>query len=196
MAQLQLLDSGKMLEVSPEPDSGSRFHAIWLRDNCRCERCGEPSIGRRTLRLSALDLDIRIEKALVETDSAGNHITLNWSDGHEGRFLLDWLMANRYDDEARAFRRFRPVLWDADFIAEPPTFEFNSVQEDENKFLDLLTTVRDRGLVFLSGAPATATTLAPFAEKIGYLQENNFGRIQDLVVDHGKRSIANDVQEL
>lgn len=163
------------------------FHNIWLRDNCRCEICGEPVTGRRQLRLTSLDLDVKPARAGV----SGGVLEITWEDGHESRFDGPWLRLHSYDDTARRARAFRPRLWDDAFRAAPPVMDFGAVDGDDRTFLAMLRTVRDRGMCFLRDAPAEAGTLAPFAEKIGYIQENNFGRIQDLVVDETKQSVAN-----
>ena len=47
----------------------------------------------------------------------------------------------------------------------------------------MLHTVHDHGLCFVKGAPAMAGVLEPFAAKIGQIQESNFGRVQDLILD-------------
>ena len=196
MPSINTSDSGTTLSISWDSGNNSSFHSIWLRDNCRCARCGDPAIGRRTLRLSSLDLGVTINRAVITDEESGLVVSLQWSDGHRGDFGLDWLREHRYDDEARSGRYFSPRLWDAAFIADPAVFAFGEVAKDETTFHDLLLAVRRYGLAFLRDAPTTPSTLESFARRIGYIQENNFGRVQDLVVDPGKRSIANDVHEL
>ncbi|MEM7293632.1 MAG: gamma-butyrobetaine hydroxylase-like domain-containing protein, partial [Pseudomonadota bacterium] len=38
--------AGNCVEVEWDNAATSSFHAVWLRDNCRCDRCGDPAIGR------------------------------------------------------------------------------------------------------------------------------------------------------
>ncbi len=169
------------------------FHHIWLRDNCRCTQCGEPSIGRRTLRLTQIAADVSAISAEIE---AGATLRIRWSDCHESSFSAEWLQAHCYDDAARRRRVFSPALWQDSTRANPPTMTFSSVLHDDGAFLEMLHNVRDSGICFIGDAPPCPGTLEPLARKIGPPQENNFGRVQDLVVDHSKRSIANDVNEL
>ena len=170
------------------------FHAIWLRDNCRCALCGEASVGRRTLRLGNLDLHVSIAQAKIHRHGAQVRIT--WSDHHAGEFSAEWLRQYRYDEDARQHRAFIPTLWDDDFRRNPPTHLYEDVINDEHAFLQVLHTVRDYGFCFLTGAPAEPGIAEKFADKIGFPQESNFGRIQDLMVDAQQRSIAFDVNEL
>ena len=149
--------------------TSSCFHDIWLRDNCRCEACGTPETGR-------------------DEDGA---LRIRWSDGHESIFAADWLRAHAYDEAARRARGFRPRLWDHALRRDPPTMDFPEVDGDPAAFLNMLATVRDLGLRLLTGAPAEGGRLEPFARKIGPLRESNFGRVQDLVIDETKQSVAN-----
>ena len=184
------------LTLSWPDQSDSVFHAIWLRDNCRCEACGEPSIGRRQLRLSGIDLDISITGAQLVESTGPESVSLTWSDGHCGIFATDWLRQHAYDDDARSARVFRPELWNDKFRNNPPSVEFSSVMEDDNAFLDLLETVRQTGLCFVQNSPAEPGIGEKLAAKIGFLQESNYGRVMDLVADKRHRSIANDADAL
>ncbi len=44
------IDNG-LIRLDWSDTTSSIFHPIWLRDNCRCESCGDPAIGYRNLRL-------------------------------------------------------------------------------------------------------------------------------------------------
>ena len=188
--------SPELLTLTWDDNTSSAFHAIWLRDNCRCNECGEPSIGRRSLRLSSLDLEITLLDARVEQTNGEDRIRVAWSDGHSGIFTADWLRQNSYDDGSRLARVFKPTLWSEQFRANPPTMEFEEVMEDENRFLDLLHTVKQFGLCFVKNSPAEPGTGESLASKIGFIQESNFGRVMDLVADKRHRSIANDADAL
>jgi gamma-butyrobetaine dioxygenase len=175
------------LEVVWDDGARSTFHDIWLRDNCRCADCGEPEIGRRTLRLTDIPMDISVSDAAIDADGG---LAIRWSDGHESRFASEWLRAHAYDVEARSRRAFVPPLWADDTRANPPSMAFGEVRDDEAAFLRMLMHVRDSGLCFLRGAPGEPGTVEPLARRIGPLQESNFGRVQDVLVDPSRRSVA------
>ncbi len=123
-------------------------------------------------------------------------VLVAWSDGHHGRFSSSWLRQYRYDHSARRLRIFSPGLWTDEFRENPPTVEFSRVIGTDAAFLNLLHVLRDHGLCFVRGAPAQPGIITTLARKIGCIQENNFGLIQDLVVDQNLRSIANDTNAL
>lgn len=171
----------------------SAFHFIWLRDNCRCEACGDPEIGRRLSRLKDIPLEIAPVSAEIE---AGQYLLLRWPDGHKSRFEAPWLRANAYDEASRRARAFQPILWNAALRAAPPRLAFEEVVAEPAAFLSFLEKLRDYGLCFLEGGPAEPGTLERLAGKIGPPQESNFGRIQDLQIDGVERSIANSFEAL
>ena len=190
----QIHVSNNMLHVLWQNQYHSRFHAIWLRDNCHCNDCGDASIGRRKLKLSQLDLNITIDRAV--TDQQHTNIEINWSDGHSAVFEGDWLLSHRYDDEARKQRSFTPSIWNDEFRQQPPSLSFIKVTKHDEDLLYLLHQVRDHGLCLMHQSPPVSGTLEQLAGKIGPIQESNFGRVQDLVVNKARRSIANDVDAL
>jgi gamma-butyrobetaine dioxygenase len=172
--------------------SRSEFHPIWLRDNCRCTECGDPAIGYRSLRLTALDLGIKPE--VIAMDSSNLRIT--WQGGHESSYSVEWLWEHDYTDTARQARTFKPILWNDHFRGHPPTYEYADIAGSESELFNLLQQVRDYGLCFIRNAPIETGIVEALALRFGIPQESNFGRVQDLVFDPGKRSIANDVKAL
>jgi hypothetical protein len=46
-----------LVRLGWDDGSSSEFHPLWLRDNCRCSECGDPTVGYRNLRLSAHDAE-------------------------------------------------------------------------------------------------------------------------------------------
>ncbi|MFT5503888.1 MAG: gamma-butyrobetaine dioxygenase [Gammaproteobacteria bacterium] len=172
--------------------SRSEFHPVWLRDNCRCTDCGDPAIGYRSLRLSELDLDIKPDAF----SSDASNLFITWQGGHESCFSAKWLRQHDYNHTPRKARAFKPILWDDHFRAYPPTYEYTDIAASDSDLFDLLQQVRDFGLCFIQGAPAESGIVESLALRFAIPQESNFGRVQDLVFDPGKRSIGNDVKAL
>jgi len=169
-----------------------RFHCIWLRDACRCETCGDPAIGYRNLRLSALDLEV--EPRLL--NASADKLVICWNDGHESSFTASWLNEHAYDEPARRARAFNPRPWDEALRRDPPACDYGDIVDDDARLLRMLQRVRDHGICFVRGSPAQAGIVETLARRFGFPQESNFGRVQDLVFDPQKRSIANDIKAL
>lgn len=170
----------------------TRYHPIWLRDNCRCERCGDPAIGYRSLRLSTLEL--KLKPVTLAADPAGLDIT--WEDGHRSHYPAAWLDEYAYDDDARRSRAFIAHPWNDALRQNPPRFDYRQVSEDDGQLLRMLQELREHGICFVHGAPAEAGIVESFSRRFGYPQASNFGIVQDLMFNPQKRSIANDIKAL
>jgi len=181
-----------LIELQWSDDSRNSYHCIWLRDGCRCETCGDPAIGYRNLRLSTLDLNLKPRLVNATADS----LVINWDDGHESRFSAAWLRDHAYDEQARRSRAFTAQPWDEALRRDPPSFDYADIVDDDARLLRMLQRVRDHGLCFVHNAPPTAGIAETLALRFGHPQESNFGRVQDLVFDPHKSSIANDIKAL
>ncbi len=179
----------KKLEIYWEDGSSTDFHALWLRDNCRCDDCGIPETGRRKSRLSELPLDITMSS--VKLVDGNDSIVIKWSDSHESLYSVSWLNKYAYEKHNLEERVFAPCLWNDELRKNPPTLDFNDVDSDDSQFLQMLELIQNYGLCLLSSAGSTPGKLEAFANKIGPIQESNFGRVQDLIIDETKSSVAN-----
>ena len=170
----------------------SVFHSIWLRDNCRCDACGNPATGYRNLRLTAIDPNNKPQT--LATEAAQLRIT--WQDQHETVFSSAWLREHAYDDVSRAARLFKPILWNQAFRDHPTLWNYAEIEAGDAGLLQVLEQVRDYGLCLIRNAPVKAGIVEALARRFGFPQESNFGCVQDLLFDPHKRSIANDVKAL
>ena len=169
------------------PDGfSSMFHWIWLRDNCRCAACGEPEAGRRQSKITIIPDELTPKSTTTQDDT----LYITWSDQHESHFDGAWLRSNAYDEISRQARAFTPHVWTNAVREKPPIVEYDAVANDDGAFLDMLHTIKHHGLCFVSGAPAEPGILESFAAKIGPIQESNFGRIQDLILDVARGQVA------
>ncbi len=176
------------LRVTWKDGAAATFHFVWLRDNCLCEICGDPVIGKKDFRIVMMPVDIA--PSAVEMASPTG-LRVEWSnDGPVSHFESRFPRDHCYEEDARRARRFQPTLWDRAYLKVPPSRPYDEASASDAAFYDALSTVREYGLYFLTGAPVEVGVLEFFASRIGYIQENNFGRIQELTVDPAKRSVA------
>ena len=86
------------LNVSWADGHESRFHHLWLRDNCFCSECGDTWTGRRYVMLTDFDPDIFPESA--EIDAEGN-LCVTWSgDSHRSHYDAAWLRRHCYSPKS------------------------------------------------------------------------------------------------
>ena len=151
----------------------SFFHAIWLRDNCYCDRCGETATGIRFLRVCDLDLGVKLKSVSLE---GSGPLRVEWqADGHVSCYGLPWLRQHSYDDAARRERRLRPRLWDASEASSLSWFDLSSVSGDEEVRLAFLETLRDEGFALLRGVTASEAGLIEAARLVGPVEMGVYG---------------------
>lgn len=90
---------------------GSRFHLLWLRDNCDCAACRDPATGQKLFDITATAMSPRLVAARQDAVA----LTLVWDEAgrHHSRYSRDWLHRNTYDPPApsveKAYRLWHRV---------------------------------------------------------------------------------------
>ncbi len=172
----------------------SRFHALWLRDCCYCETCGDSYSSKRYVVPSDIPLDIEIESA--EIDGRGR-LRIVWrQDAHVSLYQPDWLRRHCYDESARQARFHQPLLWDQDLGAALPKVSFAAAQADEHACLELYRRLRDYGFVVVTDGPAEAGGIEAVAGLIGELGDSAYTRIFDLSPSSDVKTMGNTLNEV
>jgi gamma-butyrobetaine dioxygenase len=158
-----------MLTVSWPSGGESRFHALWLRDNCPCGECRHEN-GQRLLDTRWLAEDLTVVEASAD---AAVHVT--FSDGHNGSFDADWLQGYG----APALTRERR-LWGAELQSELPVANHADVAAGGGALRDWLASIDELGFAILTGCGTEPGTVTRVAELFGYVRETNYGRSFDV----------------
>ena len=152
------------------PDgSRSRFHALWLRDNCPCAECRHES-GQRLLDTRTLPDDLAVVGATASDD-----LGVSFSDGHASRFSADWLHAFAAAPEPPA-----RTLWGAELQHSLSPARHADVAAGGEALRRWLTAVDELGFAILSGCPTEPGTVTRVAELFGFVRETNYGRLFDV----------------
>lgn len=163
----------------------SRFHHLWLRDNCFCAECGDTWSGRRFVMLTDFLPDISPESA--DIDAEGN-LAVTWAgDRHRSRYDATWLRRHCYSVEERDRRRCRPILWDQSLIERMPESNYDKVSTGDDSLLHLYELLRDYGIALVHGVPTGIDGSRALGELIGVLDDSGYGEIQNLstMVNYG-----------
>jgi gamma-butyrobetaine dioxygenase len=154
--------------------------AAWLRDNCQCASCRDPSSGQRRISITDLDPQVSVVRAVEEAD--GLHVTFG-PDGHEAVFTRNWLASYA---TAEVDRRCEDAkrLWSArDFPAGPPVTSWQSYASSDGVRLRCLRELLSTGFMLLRGLPAVPGAVASVVASFGYIRETNYGRLFDVDVE-------------
>jgi gamma-butyrobetaine hydroxylase len=160
----------------------SRFHAIWLRDNCACPVCRHPqALERRYILID--DGEARL--ASVEVGATGDLLVRFASTpagaGHESRFDAGWLRHHCYQDWAHAERRQPIRLWGSELESEIIVVEYGAFMGSDRALAGWIAALMRDGIVLLSGAPSREGEIQRIAERVGPIRDSNFGPIFDVV---------------
>jgi gamma-butyrobetaine dioxygenase len=183
--QVSLHDDHVALDAGP-----SRFHYVWLRDNCWCDECRVVQSGERRLVTASIPDDLKALDASTD-DTALN---VQWSDGHHSRYDLGWLAAHDYSRSPVAAEP-RRTLWDAS-ISGIPRFRHDALVADRAEQIAFLEAVQEYGAALVSGLPSVDHEVERFAERIGHVRETAFERVHNVRNDPTGYNVAHTALEL
>ena len=156
------------------------FPALWLRDNCPCERCRDPLSHQKLLQVTDLPDDL----AVVGVEERDEEVAVTFSpDGHVARFSRAWLdeQTRRGSGSGRTERDKQ--LWRAGDVAKARAgAAWSSYRDDDAVRLGALRAVQRLGFTILRGAPSTERTVLEVVKTFGFVRETNYGELFDVRV--------------
>jgi gamma-butyrobetaine dioxygenase len=181
------------VEVVWSDGRASRFHHIWLRDNCPCEQCVHPVTREQMFEIISVPADLRPQRVWVDEEGS---LAIAWpavSDvpAHESHIHPGWLRRHAYDDASRQERSLEPVTWDASTMPEPPTFDGRAIMEDDDALYEWLVALRTWGVSVVQNVPCEVDAIADLVARIGIVRETNFGVLWDVRSEPDPISNAN-----
>jgi [2-(trimethylamino)ethyl]phosphonate dioxygenase len=153
----------------------SRYHHLWLRDNCPQLR--HPATGHRTIDTAQIPEDCR--PSAVEV-AAGDDLRVTWAhDGHVSSYPAAWLAANDYSNGARNTRPV-PVLWEAADVDAIPRAAHPDIVADATARRRFLTGFVRYGLGLLGDVPCVPGTVLDVAALFGQVRTTSWGKVFDV----------------
>ena len=154
----------------------SRFHAVWLRDNCHCAACRDPQTGQRLIDIATLPDEI-----LINSSAAGAELSLTFTpEAHRGRIPSAWLRAHCYATESRHARLAQPRLWDSQISNTLPEANHAEVMAIRASLGLWLALIQTYGFALLRGVPLEDGQVVSIAALFGFVRETNYGRFFDV----------------
>ena len=175
MHQIEILDGGGAISLSPEGGARLRFHAIWLRDNAWDASTRSPGNGQRLITVADIPSQIRISAAGVE----GNTLSLTFApEGKTIAYDVTWLQAHSYDHDRLSKTGWTAPeieLWDGS-LTQIPNANFDAISSDPGQLKKWLYGVRRFGFGKLTDGPVESGALLKVAALFGYIRETNYGK--------------------
>ncbi|MFT6407507.1 MAG: gamma-butyrobetaine dioxygenase [Arenicella sp.] len=171
----ELVDDGAIV-VHWADQQHSRFHPLWLRDNCACDVCLHSFTREHLSDLLDLPLDISADQVSVDSDGA---LVVSWLlDRHVSVFNPGWLFAHSGLSPQQSSE---PLLWTASERSEPISFNVRDEQLSDDLLLEVLLAVESTGLARIRNFGSSRDTVEALGLRIGPVRETHFARIFDVV---------------
>lgn len=150
----------------------SRYHWLWLRDNC--PTAFHPITQERVFDLMSVPDDLTASEALL-TDEG---LKITWlGDAHTSLFDLDWLQANdpAFADIAEVSDKACEI-WSSPAQAQAiPDESYDAYVTSDAVLTTWLQALSKNGLAMLRNVPTERESVTQVAERINYMRRTNFG---------------------
>ncbi len=181
--------TGQGVRLDWSDGDSAMLATIWLRDNCRCDLCGDTASGHRFVSLSQFDW--YPEVAGVSLDNEGV-LGIAWADGHVSRYGPAWLVRH-----GRQAIRWEPRLWDA---ATPPDLvrlDSKSATDGGAGSLAMLRKLVSQGMVIVRGVGPAPEDTEAVMDVLGPIQIGSYGgRFFEIMNDGDKVTLSNSHHDL
>ncbi|MEZ4658405.1 MAG: TauD/TfdA family dioxygenase [Caldilineaceae bacterium] len=170
----------------------ARFHHMWLRDNCACASCIDPTSHERVHSILAIPDDVC--PAAVSVSAEGG-LLVQWvlpvGACAESHYHPGWLRAFDYENGSRPVEEWEIQTWGRALEQKLPIFSAAGVFHDMDVRYDFLTTIRRLGLALVTDMSKEYDAFERISAQIGLLRDMNWGRIFEIVTNPDGEYIAN-----
>lgn len=176
------------IEVGSAAEVVRSYPAVWLRDNCPCERCRDPRSGQKLTSVLDLPPELSVE-TVEESDDA---VSVRFSpDGHIATFARAWLLEQLGHPEGDGRSEADKRRWQAaDLAGCMPIADWVSYAQDATVRLRVLENVVLLGFAILRRTPTTEGTVVDIARTFGYVRETNYGLLFDVRAEIDANNLA------
>jgi gamma-butyrobetaine dioxygenase len=171
---------GRGVMLRWDDERRSRFHVLWLRDNCACPQCRHPQARERTF-MFVDHLRPAIISARVDSDQVLEIEFRSGDESHVTRYTKGWLRAHDYSESAVRAREHAPRLWDAGIVQSLPCFDYEDYMATRTGLRAWIEAMKTHGIALLRGVPPEPGKLLEVAGRIGPVRASNFGEYYDVV---------------
>lgn len=149
------------------------IHICWLRDNC-------PTAGDRNSALrdfSLVNLPDQLGVAHLSAKTSGE-LEIVWRpDGHVSRLDSQWLSAHLPGRRQRS----QSECWAAELQDNLPWSNHDGISDGNGGHMRLLQSLAVNGFALIRGIPSDEAATEALLNLAGFVQENDFGRIFNIV---------------
>ncbi len=185
----------EIISITWKDETKSKFHSIWLRDNCACPLCIDTTTKERIYDLSDIPDSIKPLAISVTCDGA---LEIIWShNNHKSIYHPERLRVHCYSNLKSIDKQdSEQKLWNSSFQEHIPIFDTQLFLEDDNVRYEFLRSVQKYGISLLTGVPKSEQDFEKITKKIGLLRDMNWGNIFSIKMDPDVGYIANGTYKI
>ena len=150
----------------------SKFHFMWLRDNC--PTAIHPTANMRVFNILTVSKNIFPKKYKIEK----NKLNIDWSEGdHNSKFNLKWLRDHCYTEINNRKYKSPYVFWDGKLKKNLKKIivDHNSVIKNDKHLSKWLNLLHTYGFALIKNAPTSKKSAFKILNRISHHRETFFG---------------------
>ncbi len=168
---IKISQKRKYLEVTWDDKHLSKFHFLWLRDNC-------PTAFHKDTRMRNFNiLSVSKEIKPNQYNFTKKNLNIIWSENnHNSKYNLKWLRKNCYT-EINTKQYLSPyILWNKQSISniKKITFDYKKIISKEKEFKKWLFTIYSYGIAIVKNSPTKKKSTFKILDMIGTYRETFF----------------------
>ena len=162
----------KYLEVYWNDKHISKFHFLWLRDNC-------PTGFHKDTRMRNFNI-LSVTKNIrpIDFKFSSKNLYISWSENnHNSIYNLKWIRNNCYTEKNLKSYKSDYKLWNAQFgkKIKSVVFDYKKIISNEKELKKWLNAIHSIGIAIVKNAPTKKKSAFKILNKIGEHRETFFG---------------------
>jgi gamma-butyrobetaine dioxygenase len=169
---VKILKKNKYLEIYWDDNHISKFHFLWLRDNC-------PTAFHKDTRMRNFNI-LSVTKKIKPIDFKviNKSLHVSWSENnHNSIYNLKWIRDNCYTEKNLKSYKSDYKLWNSQFVNKIKLiiFDYRKIVSDEKELKKWLQAIYSFGITIVENAPTKNKSAFKILDKIGKYRETFFG---------------------
>ena len=161
----------KYFDITWSDNHISRFHFVWLRDNCQ-------SAFHKNTRMRNFNI-LLLSKGIIPIsyNYKKNNLNIIWSENkHNSNYNLRWLRNNCYTEKNLKSYKSPYYLWNKRFISNlnQITFDYKKIISKEKELKKWLNTLHSHGIAIIENSPKKSNSAFKVLNLIGNYRETFF----------------------
>ncbi len=162
----------KYLQIYWSDNHKSKFHFLWLRDNC-------PTAFHQDTRMRKFNI-LSVTRRIKPIDFrfTNKSLYISWSENnHNSIYNLKWIRDNCYTEKNLKSYKSDYKLWNSKFVNKINflVFDYKKIVSDEKELKKWLEAIYSFGITIVQNAPTKNKSAFKILDKIGKYRETFFG---------------------